>query len=181
MAVRIMRSAPIAVFAFLCKLMHINAMTEKERRQSAIADLISGHSLASQDELAERLAGLGFRATQATVSRDLEQLGAVKLRRGGRLAYALPEQVAAADAPGFRLESVVRDWVRSIHSAGNLLVMKTPAGSAHIVGVALDRSPLAEIVGTICGDDTIFVACRDAAAARSLAAKLRQTPSAQLQ
>jgi transcriptional regulator of arginine metabolism len=129
----------------------------KERRQRAIADLIRGNALANQEELAERLAGLGYAVTQATISRDLEQIGAVKVRRGGHLSYALPDQVREADAPA--LDAVVRDWVRSMRTAGNLLVIKTPPGSAHIVGVALDNANLAEVVGTICGDDTVFVAC----------------------
>jgi transcriptional regulator of arginine metabolism len=129
----------------------------KERRQRAIADLIRGNILASQEELAERLAGLGLAVTQATISRDLEQIGAVKVRRDGQLSYALPDQVRDADTPA--LDAVVRDWVRSIRTAGNLLVIKTPPGSAHIVGVALDNANLAEIVGTICGDDTVFAAC----------------------
>lgn len=129
----------------------------KERRQRTIADLIRGNALANQEELAERLAGLGYAVTQATISRDLEQIGAVKVRRDGHLSYALPDQVRDADTPA--LDAVVRDWVRSIRMAGNLLVIKTPPGSAHIVGVALDNANLAEVVGTICGDDTVFVAC----------------------
>ena len=152
----------------------------KERRHRAIADLIRAQPLASQEELAERLAGLGFAVTQATISRDLEQLGAYKVRRGGALAYALPDQPAGVDRSGPRLESVIRDWVRSIESAGNLVVIKTPAGSAHLVGVALDESGLPEIVGTVCGDDTIFVACASASNAELLKARLRpllQTPA----
>jgi transcriptional regulator of arginine metabolism len=68
---------------------------------------------------------------------------------------------------------VLRDWVRSIDVAANLVVIKTPPGSAHLIGVALDQSDLPEVIGTICGDDTIFVACREAAEAQALAAKLR--------
>jgi transcriptional regulator of arginine metabolism len=139
----------------------------KERRQRTIADLIRSHSLASQEELAERLAALGFAVTQATISRDLEQIGAVKVRRDGQLSYALPDQVR--DAPSPRLAALFRDWVRSVEPAANLVVLKTPPGSAHLLGVALDGSGLAEIVGTICGDDTIFVACRSAADAAALA------------
>jgi transcriptional regulator of arginine metabolism len=142
----------------------------KERRQRAIADLVRSNALSSQDELAERLTGLGYAVTQATISRDLEQLGAVKVRRGGQLGYALPEQVPASPAP--RLAAVLRDWVRSIDTAGNLVVIKTPPGSAHLVGVALDQSDISGIVGTICGDDTIFVACRSSADAKALAGKL---------
>jgi transcriptional regulator of arginine metabolism len=143
----------------------------KERRQRAIADLIRGQALSSQEELAERLSSLGFVVTQATISRDLEQIGAVKIRREGQLGYALPDM--ARGAPSLRLAAVFRDWVRSIEPAANLVVIKTPPGSAHLVGVALDNSDLTEIVGTICGDDTIFVACRGAAEAQALAAKLR--------
>jgi transcriptional regulator of arginine metabolism len=142
----------------------------KERRQRAIGVLIRGHALASQDELAERLSGLGFAVTQATISRDLEQLGAVKVRRNGELTYALPDEVRGAPNP--RLAAVFRDWVRSIDVAANLVVIRTPPGSAHLVGVVLDQSELPEIVGTICGDDTIFVACRGTADARALAERL---------
>jgi transcriptional regulator of arginine metabolism len=142
----------------------------KERRQRTIADLIRSHALASQEELAERLGSMGYAVTQATISRDLEQLGAVKVRRDGQLSYALPEQVR--DAPAPRLAAVLRDWVRAVEPAGNLVVIKTPPGSAHLVGVALDQSPPPQVVGTICGDDTIFVAARSAAAAQALAAEL---------
>jgi transcriptional regulator of arginine metabolism len=146
----------------------------KDQRQRAIADLIRSSALASQEELAERLSGLGFAVTQATVSRDLEQLGAVKVRRAGQLSYVLPEQVR--DSPP-RLAMVFRDWVRSVEGASNMVVIKTPPGSAHLVGVALDQSDVEEIVGTICGDDTIFVAARSASDAESLAAKLRALSS----
>jgi transcriptional regulator of arginine metabolism len=151
----------------------------KEQRQRAIADLIRANALASQEELAERLSGLGYVVTQATVSRDLEQLGAVKVRRAGHLAYALPDQVAAL--PGPRLAAVLRDWARSIDTAGNLVVIRTPPGSAHLIGVALDQSDMTEIVGTICGDDTIFVACRTAADGKRLAARLGADASGGLQ
>jgi transcriptional regulator of arginine metabolism len=142
----------------------------KERRQRAIADLIRSETLASQEELAERLAAQGFAVTQATISRDLEQIGAVKVRRDGQLSYALPEQVR--DAPGPRLAAVFRDWVRSIDTAGNLVIIRTPPGSAHLVGVALDSAEIPEVVGTICGDDTIFVACRTELAGKKLARSL---------
>jgi len=143
----------------------------KERRQRTIADLIRSHALASQEELADRLGALGFAVTQATISRDLEQLGAVKVRREGRLGYALPDQVR--NGPSVQLAQVFRDWVRSIDTAGNLVVVKTPPGSAHLVGVVLDQSELPEVVGTICGDDTIFVACRSSAEGKKLVATLK--------
>ncbi|MES2137676.1 MAG: arginine repressor [Pseudomonadota bacterium] len=151
----------------------------KERRQRAIAELIRSGAPASQEELAERLADRGFAVTQATISRDLEQIGAVKVRRAGHLGYALPDQVPAQGGP--RLAAVLSDWVRSIETAGNLVIIKTPPGSAHLIGVALDQSNLPEIVGTICGDDTLFVACREATDCAALAMKLRQSPSGELQ
>jgi transcriptional regulator of arginine metabolism len=152
----------------------------KERRQRAIADLIRGGQLSSQEELAARLAAQGYNVTQATISRDLEQIGAVKVRRDGQLSYALPDQVRNSPSPG-RLEAVFRDWVRSMDVAGNLLVIKTPPGSAHLVGVVLDQSDMPEIVGTICGDDTIFVACRTAEDAKKLSRTLGNELSPSLQ
>ena len=142
----------------------------RDQRLRAISDLIRSRPIASQDELAEGLAALGVAVTQATISRDLEQLGAVKVRRDNRLVYALPDQAGSADGP--RLAAVIRDWVRSIDVAGNLVVLKTPPGSAHLVAVALDATDLAEVVGTISGDDTIFVALRDAKTAPGFARKL---------
>jgi transcriptional regulator of arginine metabolism len=151
--------------------MHNHAMTElKERRQKALADVIRSGPRASQDELCEQMAGLGFSVTQATISRDLDQIGAVRVRRDGRLAYALPDD---GRGPGTRLAAVFRDFVRSVEPAGNLVVIKTPPGSAHLVGVVLDEAGLDQVVGTICGDDTIFIACATAAAATSLTAELR--------
>ena len=144
----------------------------KDRRQRAMADLIREHALANQEEVAARLSALGFEVTQATVSRDLEQIGAVKVRRNGSIGYALPDQLIGAAAPS-RLASVLRDWVRSVDIAATIVVLKTPPGSAHLVGVALDEAGLPEVVGNICGDDTIFAACRSAADAAKAAAKLR--------
>jgi transcriptional regulator of arginine metabolism len=142
----------------------------KERRQRAIAELIRSNALSSQEELADRLGSLGFAVTQATISRDVEQIGAVKVRRDGQLSYALPEIAREVFSP--RLTAVFRDWVRSVEPAANLVVIRTPPGSAHLVGVVLDQSELRQIVGTICGDDTIFVACRSSAEARALSSKL---------
>jgi len=144
----------------------------RDQRLQAIAALIRARPIASQEELADGLAAQGFTVTQATISRDLEQLGAVKVRRDSRLTYALPQQLApASDGPEMR--TVIRDWVRSVDVAGNLVILRTPPGSAHVVGVALDRADLPQVVGTICGDDTIFVAIRDAAQAPGFAEELR--------
>ncbi|HYG29256.1 MAG TPA: arginine repressor [Allosphingosinicella sp.] len=133
----------------------------RQRRQKAIAELIRGEPLSSQEEVTARLAGLGFAVTQATVSRDLEQIGAIKVKRGGALSYALPDQLADSDWAAARLRRIFADWVQSVEAAGNLVVLRTPPGSAHLVGLALDQAKLPEVAGTICGDDTLFVALRD--------------------
>jgi transcriptional regulator of arginine metabolism len=152
-------------------MMHIDGMGDlKQRRQDALAKLIRDDALSSQDVLADRLAAQGFAVTQATVSRDLEQIGAVKARRGGQLSYALPDSARSGSPPA--LAAVFRDWVRSVEAAATLVVLRTPPGSAHLVGVALDQSGLPEIAGTICGDDTIFIACRTTAQAKGLSSKL---------
>lgn len=131
------------------------------RRQKLIAELIRAEPLASQEEVSARLKALGFETTQATVSRDLEQLGAVKVKRGGALRYALTEQLGESDWGATQLQRILRDWVQSVEPAGNLLVIRTPPGSAHLVGAAIDRARLPEVAGTVSGDDTLFVAVRD--------------------
>ena len=146
----------------------------RDHRRRLVADLLRANAVGSQEELAELLAREGHVVTQATISRDLEQLGAVKVRRSGRLSYALPEQAARGSATP-RLDMLLRQWVSSIDTAVNLLVIRTPPGSAHLIGVALDQSDLPGVVGNICGDDTIFVACRSVAEAEELAAQLRGT------
>ncbi|HEX8625550.1 MAG TPA: arginine repressor [Allosphingosinicella sp.] len=156
-------------------------MTEsRTRRQKAIADLIRSEPLGSQEEVTARLGAVGFSVTQATVSRDLDQMGAVKVKRGGALSYALPDQLGGNDWAAARLQHIFRDWVQSVEAAGNLLVVKTPPGSAHLVGLALDQARLDEVAGTICGDDTLFVALRDGVEAGIMAGRFRtlsQEPS----
>jgi transcriptional regulator of arginine metabolism len=133
----------------------------RARRLRTLADLLRGGTLASQEEATERLGELGFAVTQATVSRDLEQLGAVKVKRGGILSYALPDQIGGADWSTGRLERILTEWALSIEAAGQLIVIKTPPGSAHLVASAIDHSGLPEIAGTVSGDDTLFLAVRD--------------------
>jgi transcriptional regulator of arginine metabolism len=147
----------------------------KEHRQRAVAELIRTNPVSSQEELADRLLTMGYTVTQATISRDLDQIGAVKVRRGGRLCYSLPDQVRDSAAPS--LDMILHQWLRTIDVAMNTVVLKTPPGSAHLIGVALDQSQHPQIVGTICGDDTIFVACRSIADAEGLAAKFRASLS----
>ena len=145
----------------------------KDRRQKAMADLIREHVFANQEEVAVRLTALGFEVTQATVSRDIDQIGALKVRRNGRIGYALPDQVTESDWAAARLDRILAEWVRSVEAAGNLVVLKTPPGSAHLVGLAIDQANLPEIAGTICGDDTLFLALRDGTVAGAIAQRFR--------
>ena len=97
------------------------------------------------------------------MSRDLEDLGAVKVRLpGGETAYALPELPAQQIAPEDHLRRVLGEWVVEVAHSGNLVVLRTPPGSAHVVGSALDRSGLEEVVGTVAGDDTVLVVVDEA-------------------
>jgi len=138
-----------------------------------IARLLRDESISSQQALAERLAEQGLAATQATISRDLEELGAVRARAGenGGLAYVLPgEAPAPAEAP---LRRVLSEWVLGVEAAGNLLVIRTPPACAHLIAAALDQNPLDGIAGTIAGDDTVFLAVRDGVDAKTFAARMR--------
>ena len=132
-------------------------MTAKAQRQRLIADWLRAGEVGGQEELVARLAVQGVAATQATVSRDLDELGAVKLRRDGAVRYALPDQVDAGHAAA-KLDRLLAEWVVAIIEAGPLIVLRTPPGSANLVANALDSAALPGIAGTIAGDDTIFVA-----------------------
>jgi len=141
------------------------------RRQKAIADLIRAEPVSSQEEVTARLAARGFAVTQATVSRDLDQMGAVKVKSGGAMRYALPEEVGDSEWAAGRLERILAEWAQSVEAAGNLLVLKTPPGSAHLVALAFDQARLPEVAGTIAGDDTLFVALREGVSADSMASR----------
>lgn len=149
----------------------------RAHRRRAVAELIRSGPLTSQDDLVAKLRRRGFAVTQATVSRDLDQLGAVKIRKGGAVSYALPDALGDSDWAGRRLSGLVAEWARSIEPAGNLVVIKTPPGLAHLIGVALDQADLPDVVGTISGDDTIFVAARSTTKAIALAKRLSDSPN----
>jgi transcriptional regulator of arginine metabolism len=146
----------------------------RTRRLRALADILRAGAHASQEEVTERLKTLGFAVTQATVSRDLDQLGAVKVKRGGVLAYALPDQIGAADWSTGRLERILGEWVVAIEAAGQLLVLKTPPGSAHLVASAIDHAQIPEVAGTVSGDDTLFVALRDGVTVGTMLTRFRR-------
>ncbi|MGZ6271744.1 MAG: arginine repressor [Candidatus Limnocylindrales bacterium] len=134
----------------------------KGLRQQSIRDLVARRRVRTQQELAAALRERGFRATQATISRDVAELGLIKVNRDGILAYALPPRLAETEASGEeRLRILVRDLPFEVHEAGLLLVVRTLPGSAHALANTLDRSRWPEVVGTVAGDDTVFLAFRD--------------------
>ena len=145
----------------------------KHQRQHRITKLLEASPVGSQSHLVELLAAEGIDATQTTVSRDLEELGAVKVRLpGGDTAYALPELPSQQVAPEDHLRRVLGEWVVEADHSGNLIVLRTPPGSAHVVGSALDRSGFAGVIGTVAGDDTVLVVASEEAGGASVAHRL---------
>jgi transcriptional regulator of arginine metabolism len=141
----------------------------KQLRQRAIRDLVGQRSIRTQAELAAALRERGFRATQATISRDVGELGLLKATREGVLAYALPARLVDADSTGEdRLAALLRDLPIEFHESGLMLVLRTLPGSAHAIAAALDRARWPGVAGSIAGDDTVFIACRDRRAMRQV-------------
>ncbi len=150
-------------------------MSSKVQRQQAIAKLIAKHAVTNQPQLVDLLADDGIAATQATVSRDLEDLGAVKVRvPGGDTVYAIPEYEPARIAPEDQLRRVMGEWVAEVRCSGNLVVLRTPPGCAHVVASALDRSGMQGLLGTVAGDDTLLCVAEDFAAGPVLSDHLRE-------
>ena len=136
----------------------------KQLRQRAIHDLVEQRPIRTQQELAAALRERGFRATQATISRDVAELGLGKGQRDGRAAYVLPVQLRDKEASGEdRLRRLLSDVPVEFRVANPLLIIRTLPGSAHAVAAALDRTRWPEIMGSIAGDDTVFVATADRA------------------
>lgn len=149
-------------------------MSSKVQRQQAIAKLVAKCAVTNQPQLVELLAAEGISATQATVSRDLEDLGAVKVRvPGGDTVYAIPEYEPARLAPEDQLRRVMGEWVAEVRKSGDLIVLRTPPGCAHVVASALDRSGMTGLLGTVAGDDTLLCVAEESVGGAKLAAKLR--------
>ncbi len=166
----------------------------KTARHAQIAAILThpGRPVRSQEELAERLAQRGVRVTQATLSRDLEELGAVRLRAtDGSLVYALPGEaggpgsmpggLAEAPArppadlavePSARLARVAAELLVAAEASANLVVLRTPAGAAQFLASVIDHSAWPSILGTVAGDDTVLVIARDPAGGEDLARAL---------
>lgn len=145
----------------------------KTQRQHRIASLLERRAVTSQVQLVDLLAADGVVATQATVSRDLDDLGAVKVRvPGGETVYAIPELPKDRLAPEDHLRRVLGDWVADVAHSGNIVILRTPPGSAHVVGSALDRAGLDEIIGTVAGDDTVIVVASERSGGAKVARRL---------
>lgn len=144
---------------------------DKFERQGAIMRLVRERELSTQAELADALHEAGIDVVQTTVSRDIAQLGLVKVRNArGRLVYALP---GAEDLDRLNeLASDLRRWALAVTASANLVIVQTPAGFASPLAEAIDRAQLADVAGTIAGDNTIFIAARDGITGAELATQL---------
>jgi transcriptional regulator of arginine metabolism len=159
----------------------------KGARQQRIIDLLARHQVRSQAELAELLAEAGVGVTQATLSRDLDELDAVKIRTAaGSLVYAVPAEggdrtpttADGSSGSGARLARLAGELLVSADSSGNLVVLRTPPGAAQLLASAVDKTGLADVLGTIAGDDTILVIGTTPTAARGFVRRLESSRSA---
>lgn len=142
----------------------------KAFRQAAIVDIVEREAVTSQERLRELLHGRGIEATQATISRDVRDLGLIKRPSDG--AYRRADGIGAAEDPDEVFRTAVEDYLRRHEAVEHMLVLRTDAGQAQPLALAIDRARLPEVVGTIGGDDTILVICRTRAAAAALSARL---------
>ena len=157
----------------------------KAARQARICSLLSSRPVGSQAELGRLLAGEGVEVTQATLSRDLDEIGAVKVRRAGAgTVYAVPEEPpgpllrALADSSEARISRLAAELLGSVEASANLVVLRTPPGGAHLLASAIDRAGLPDVIGTIAGDDTVLVVARDPAGGAALANRLHRMAGA---
>ena len=155
-------------------------MSVKASRQRALATLLRNRRVSSQARLLDLLRAQGFDATQATVSRDLEELGAMKLRdTSGNLVYTLPDEDGRPEIGREQLGQTIGMFLLSAVPAGNLVVLRTPPGHAQAVASAIDRSSLPEVAGTVAGDDTVLVVCTDRTSGRAIVRQFRELMSEQ--
>jgi transcriptional regulator of arginine metabolism len=153
----------------------------KIARQSRIAAVLAANEVRSQTDLARLLADEGVVVTQATLSRDLDELGAAKLRHpSGGTVYALGEEApgpvlrALADAKDGRVSRLAAELLISVEASANLVVARTPPGGAHLLASAIDRAAMPDVLGTVAGDDTVLLIARDPRGGAKLAARLRR-------
>lgn len=159
----------------------------RTQRQRRIVELLGAHAVHSQGELSDLLVAEGTEVTQATLSRDLVELGAVKVRRGRALVYAVPGEggeVAAVgslgDSASARLRRTCEELLVSATAAANLVVLRTPPGAANYLASAIDLTRDPEVVGTIAGDDTILVVAREPMTGAELAERITALAAGEL-
>ena len=146
----------------------------KTQRQHRIGELIEREVISTAAQLVTRLQGEGISATQATVTRDLQELGTVKVRdEHGTRRIVVAAAAKSSPAPVDHLRRMMGEWVVSVDSSANLVVVRTPPGCAHVVASALDRSALEDVLGSVAGDDTILVIASETLGGASLAQQFR--------
>jgi len=153
----------------------VSVARTKTARHLRIAELLERVPVHTQDELRALLAADGLVVTQTTLSRDLDELGAVKVDAASGVVYALPPeggQVASEQDGGARLARAAGELLASADASGNIVVLRTPPGAAQYLASVIDHSALPEILGTIAGDDTVMLVTRDPAGGAALAESL---------
>jgi len=144
----------------------------KARRQSAILDVVEHEPVRSQEQLRLRLSSRGFDVTQATLSRDIKELGLLKRSSDGAYQPSGAESTSQASAL-YTLGRALSEYLVNIEPVQQLVVLKTGAGQAQLLGLAIDRSRLPEVAGTLAGDDTILIIARDPKSAQAVVKQLR--------
>jgi transcriptional regulator of arginine metabolism len=152
-------------------LMPKTTSNDRARRRARLVELLEHGEAGTQEEIVERLAAEGFRATQATVSRDLDDVGAIRRHGNGRTEYAMPERNGPPTGFGKR---VFAELVRDIAVSANLVVIRTYPGMAATVAAVLDSSEIGGVLGTIAGDDTVFAVADEKAGGKGLAKKIKE-------
>lgn len=146
----------------------------KSQRQHLLAKILEEQSVSSQAKLVELLRNEGIDVTQATLSRDLEELGAVKIRVPvGESVYAIPDNPTERVLPVDYLRRVLGEWLVEVSVSSNIIVLRTPPGSAHVVASAVDRAGLPEVIGTVAGDDTVLLVAASNTTGEEVAERLK--------
>ena len=146
----------------------------KSQRQHLLAKILEEQAVSSQAKLVELLKAEGIEVTQATLSRDLEELGAVKVRVPvGDSVYAVPDNPTERVLPVDYLRRVLGEWLVEVSVSNNIVVLRTPPGSAHVVASAVDRASLPEIIGTVAGDDTVILVAASDTTGEKVSEKLK--------
>jgi transcriptional regulator of arginine metabolism len=152
-------------------------VSRKSERQEAILSLIASHAIPSQEDLKRLMIERGWTVTQATLSRDLRDLGVMRAPTESGARYVLPEMVGDDDK--LSLDSVLPQWFSKIDGVGELIVLHALPGGAQPVAEALDSEAWPEVLGTIAGENTVLIVCRSAAARASLTERITRLANAE--